>query len=797
MMDRPVMKADDAEPATPQFDRKAYGKWVSDVLPDDVPACAWVAARCALLALPAGAGGTSGALVWAPDDARAVVAAILVAHLRTQSGAPDDIDEIGAEAYRGAYAAALSHPAQAPLSFAAAYAVFAAVTAGTDPVSSRNNAVDAVACAGEAWAGRFGAEQDFGPHFERAVSLALLGAAGEPGRRTLLPPGWSSAMDAFASIDPVLPRQLKALLYSNADLPTLRKWLEAWHRKMSPDAPAGEARTPEARTPEARTTTATLAGTRMEALAEADCLGREHITEALFRLLTERGDDQHFALGLFGFWGAGKSSLINLLRKRLDAAGDARLVVADFNAWRNEKASNLGAMLAQSVVDALVADLGAWGKLRLAVKLAARRRGSIRKDLAKDGDRVLARVGVWGWLALPPLLTLMVAGVLLWAVPLPAGSALGAFARWSGAIGLAVAAGYRSVGAFLENNLTQWFKRAGIDKPASLLSLPDYAEHRGLLADIHRTLSMLCELRLGEGADKAGRGLLLVVDDLDRCAVNTVKEVFDAVRLVADIPRVMTIVAIDERMAFAAVEKHYDQFGHAGRPPAQVAREYLAKVLQVSISLPDMGERGVGKYVSEVLFRGDRATAHASASAEAGNGMARQGEGPLTGDETIPLHAASSAAGDRPDQQFPEPSSATPAEPARGALPEEVALFEVLARAFDFANPRLLLRVYLGWRLLRSLAFAGGIYDLETMEKRLTLMFWREWRLQQPAAERAGLDAWLAGGSDASRVPEAVRERVAALRELATQDPAELSGWIRVTDSVLLPASQPPTSVTV
>lgn len=73
-----------------------------------------------------------------------------------------------------------------------------------------------------------------------------------------------------------------------------------------------------------------LAKARAETLAERDFLGRQHITEALRQLIAEREGTQHFALGLFGSWGSGKSSLIFHLAEQLKKK-HPEILIAEFN----------------------------------------------------------------------------------------------------------------------------------------------------------------------------------------------------------------------------------------------------------------------------------------------------------------------------------------------------------------------------------------------------------------------------------------------------------------------------------
>ena len=511
---------------------------------------------------------------------------------------------------------------------------------------------------------------------------------------------------------------------------------------------------------------ASLNGTHSESLAAKDCLGRQHIAEALRVLITQRGNNQHFSIGIFGYWGTGKSSLIHQVAAVLKER-HPDVVIAEFNAWKNEKASSLGAMLAQSVVDALTEKLSLRERLKLATKLSISKVGWLRSAIQKDADGLYYSIlqSPRLWVMLPLALTFLMAVLILWALPVPE------VIKWLGIpiVGWTAVLG---ISRYLQDNLFAIFRKVDTNKFWSLLRFPSYSEHRGLLGEINSTLTDLCALTLGKDDSSEGRTLLLVIDDLDRCGISTVKEAFDIVRLVADIPRVIAVVAIDERIAFAAVEKHSDQFSQASYPPSRVAREYLAKVLQVSISLPEVGDSDVQRFVEEVLFEeSEELATQSSAMPE------------ILIDEQIDTEQ--SLKGNR------QPATAKPlAIYAQHDLPEERDLFRELSLAYNFRNPRLMWRLRLSWRLLKSLYFGEVAYRFSQAEIGMRLLFWREYRLQHDADRRDELDRWLESGCEG----DGPQDLVSALGSLVDNMPGTFMGMaqkkiLELTDAVLLPAS--------
>ena len=76
-------------------------------------------------------------------------------------------------------------------------------------------------------------------------------------------------------------------------------------------------------------------------------------------------------LALIGEWGVGKSSVMNLLRRRLEEEGNqGRFATVWFNAWEHENTGNMAAALAQGVIRGLLSGLSTWQKLQVIAAVA-------------------------------------------------------------------------------------------------------------------------------------------------------------------------------------------------------------------------------------------------------------------------------------------------------------------------------------------------------------------------------------------------------------------------------------------
>jgi Cdc6-like AAA superfamily ATPase len=92
-------------------------------------------------------------------------------------------------------------------------------------------------------------------------------------------------------------------------------------------------------------------------------LNFSRIAEALADIIVR--SEPHFALGLFGGWGSGKTTLMRAIEQRLRRSN---VVCVQFNAWRYEKEEHLLIPLLDTIRDALVD----WGSTQADDSLAQR-----------------------------------------------------------------------------------------------------------------------------------------------------------------------------------------------------------------------------------------------------------------------------------------------------------------------------------------------------------------------------------------------------------------------------------------
>ena len=318
--------------------------------------------------------------------------------------------------------------------------------------------------------------------------------------------------------------------------------------------------------------------------ATVDLLNVQHLVGAVLRVVSDDRLDP-VTVGVYGDWGSGKSSVIQLVRQRI--AADPALLCVYFNGWRFEGYEDAKAALAATILEEIEREAkDDKGKLR-AVK-----------------DAVLGAVTTfWG------KIDKIRAGRQLLGMGVNAGLAAGGIAVGAAAVGAPIAAGALGLAA-LASLLKDFKQLDGAAVAEILLRQQDAAvaaqrEMHVSVRDFHRDFAKLVEtLRM--------KRLVVIVDDLDRCLPPNVIETLEAIRLFLAAPKTAFVIAADEALIREAVthrfpepESNAAENPQGGRPRAAVGARYLEKLIQVPIRVPPLSRSDLHGYLN-LLFADQR-----------------------------------------------------------------------------------------------------------------------------------------------------------------------------------------------
>lgn len=289
---------------------------------------------------------------------------------------------------------------------------------------------------------------------------------------------------------------------------------------------------------------------------KVDLLNNEAIATTIIQLLAKR-PEQAITVGVHGDWGAGKSSILEMIEASLD--GDQDVVCIKFNGWRFQGFEDAKIALIEGIVTELIE------KRSLGTKA-----GEAVKNIFKRIDWLkVARHG--GGLAFTALSGIPTADQI------------------SAAVG--------TVKGVLHNpgeHVTKENYDAAINGMQGLLKADD---PKRLPEEIGQFRKAFDEL-----LDKAGvKQLVVLIDDLDRCLPDIAIETLEAVRLFLFTKRTAFIVAADEAMIEYSVRKHFPELPDT-TGPRDYARNYLEKLIQVPFRIPALGETETRIYVTLLLI---------------------------------------------------------------------------------------------------------------------------------------------------------------------------------------------------
>lgn len=283
--------------------------------------------------------------------------------------------------------------------------------------------------------------------------------------------------------------------------------------------------------------------------SDQDFLNFTEVADQIATLAT-RPDLLPVSIGVFGTWGTGKSTVLRLVEKKFNESAPQPLVIK-FDAWLYQGYDDSKAALMEVVADRLLEEAkNNEGLLDKAKSFASRVNYFRAIGLAAD-------VGLGMALGVPP-------GLLT-----SAGNAIGAIVA-----GKPDAETAKDIQDDGKTAIETWSK---LIKPAAAKTPPkEIAAFRTEFGDILKDL---------------GRPLVLFIDNLDRCLPDVAIGTLEAIRLFLFIPGTAFVIAADEDMVRHSVAKHFSD------PTARHVHDYLDKVIQVPMQVPQVGPEDVRAYI--------------------------------------------------------------------------------------------------------------------------------------------------------------------------------------------------------
>lgn len=315
-----------------------------------------------------------------------------------------------------------------------------------------------------------------------------------------------------------------------------------------------------------------------------DQLGRRPFAQAMVERMNdvrEKGGSDGFAVHLYGPWGAGKTSIILMMREFLESTRDNRWAVVHFNAWQHTNRHP------------------PWWPLIEAIKSDCIK--SLRTTVA--GQTYLARLRAY-WNA-----------ITVWdkwvcwkirADGLPLGFSLGLLA-------IATYVFFSLVWQDPDSNESKTLSTTlGIITSASAVAAAVFVAAHTMIFGSSENAKFYFDLStdplkkitgLFKRMIKAtGRPVCIVIDDLDRCSSEFVVSLLEGIQTSFRHRNVAYVVAADRNWIRSSFETRYHTFLAAvGDPGQPLGYLFLEKIFQVSTPVPGMGDAIQQRYWRNLL----------------------------------------------------------------------------------------------------------------------------------------------------------------------------------------------------
>lgn len=289
---------------------------------------------------------------------------------------------------------------------------------------------------------------------------------------------------------------------------------------------------------------------------KVDMLNNRAIAKTIVELINE-SQDKPISIGIHGDWGAGKSSVLEMLEDEFNDNPDMECI--KFNGWKHQGFEDAKIALMSAIVSELIE----------------------KRSLGKVCDDAVKKI--WkniNWMNV---------------------------AKGAGSFALTMATGMPPIG--LLSNVLERLQGGVSDEEkvkATIESVGQYLKDAKVFEDTSTTKEFAEFQASFSDLLKASKikKLVVLIDDLDRCLPEVTIETLEAVRLFMFSNSTAFVIAADESMIEYAVKKHFPDVIDLSdiNIGKEFSKRYLEKLIQVPFRIPTLGEVEAEMYITLLLI---------------------------------------------------------------------------------------------------------------------------------------------------------------------------------------------------
>ena len=287
--------------------------------------------------------------------------------------------------------------------------------------------------------------------------------------------------------------------------------------------------------------------------SEIDFLNFNETAQSIKDLITEK-DLMPISVGIFGDWGAGKSTILELTKKSLES-DEQEYIQVHFDAWMFQGYDDAKAALLETIASKLIKQAESDKGLTQKAKEFAGRVDKIRlMGLLMDGGSALAGIPTGG--------------------------------------------GFQKIFGLLSDDEDDDIDAEDLKKAAQ--GVQDVAKKNKGLVKAKKAFSPPKEIKEFRKAYSAlleefDKPLIVYVDNLDRCSPFNAISTLEAIRLFLFLPNTAFVIAADEDMIRLAVPEYHKGVSQRHQT------DYLDKLIQIPVHVPRPGTVEIRAYLMMLI----------------------------------------------------------------------------------------------------------------------------------------------------------------------------------------------------
>ncbi|WP_346859448.1 P-loop NTPase fold protein [uncultured Draconibacterium sp.] len=320
-----------------------------------------------------------------------------------------------------------------------------------------------------------------------------------------------------------------------------------------------------------------------------DKLGFRKFTNQISqKLISISENNTPFTMGIYGEWGAGKTSFLKMIEEDLNSSN---VQTVWFNAWKYNKEKDLWASLVQTMI--VQSKLNAsfferiFLKINLWIKGVSLSKGfnELIKQLIIIIVRIALLLGIF-------YLVFKNKSELLSYSELFKNAKFENFEFWSNSLlillALFIAQPLKLI-QFLSKNVNIDFSKLKQQKT--------FQEHVALIDNFNTEFYELLKII------RKKKPITIFIDDLDRCLPDKAIEVFEAIKLFLDIPGCIFIIALDRNIVEKIVISKHIALLESEKLDSHFdyKENYLDKIIQLSFQIPPLSKEEIKIYISHII----------------------------------------------------------------------------------------------------------------------------------------------------------------------------------------------------